>query len=160
MPRSQPWQCSRQGMSAVCGGVMPNAVHRAEEERRALRPLHVDALPEYDEAVVRVSREALVRVGRQAYSVPARFAGERLRVRGDETELEFWWNGTRVARTERLHELHGVGADGADDHDHQGDQHVGHAGRIGLPAGHDAEGRGEGVIEPPDRPGPASSPRR
>jgi hypothetical protein len=33
-----------------------------------------------------VSREALVRVGRQAYSVPARFAGERLRVRGDETD--------------------------------------------------------------------------
>jgi hypothetical protein len=84
---------------------------RAEEERRALRPLHVDALPEYDEAVVRVSREALVRVGRQAYSVPARFAGERLRVRGDETELEFWWNGTRVARTERHRGAQGVFVD-------------------------------------------------
>src|SRR6266404_5927269 len=44
---------------------------------------------------------ALCRVGKQAYSVPARYAGERLRVRVWETELEFVWNGEVVERTER-----------------------------------------------------------
>jgi len=46
-----------------------------------LRPLRVEPLPEYDEEAVGVSREALVRVGRQAYSVPARFVGKLLRAR-------------------------------------------------------------------------------
>jgi hypothetical protein len=74
---------------------------RFAEEQRCLRPLRVEPLPEYDEEAVRVSREALVRVGRQAYSVPARFVGERLRARLYETELEFWWNGQLIGRTER-----------------------------------------------------------
>jgi hypothetical protein len=40
-------------------------------------------------------------VGKQVYSVPARYAGERLRVRITETELEFYWNGEVVERTEK-----------------------------------------------------------
>jgi len=42
-----------------------------------------------------------VRVGQQVYSVPARYAGERLRVRITETELTFYCNGEVVERTEK-----------------------------------------------------------
>jgi hypothetical protein len=74
---------------------------RFEEERKSLRALAPTRWPEYDEELVAVSREALCRVGRQAYSVPARYAGERLRVRIWETELEFCFKGEVVERTER-----------------------------------------------------------
>jgi hypothetical protein len=74
---------------------------RFDLERAALRPLVATRWPEYDEEVVRVSREGLVRVGKQAYSVPARYVGERLRVRITETELEFHWNGEVIERTEK-----------------------------------------------------------
>jgi hypothetical protein len=40
-------------------------------------------------------------VGKHTYSVPARYAGERLRVRMTETELEFHWNGEVIERTEK-----------------------------------------------------------
>ena len=78
---------------------------RFEQERSTLRALPPTRWPEYDEEVVPVSREALCRVGKQAYSVPARYAGERLRVRIWETELEFFWNGEVVERTERREEF-------------------------------------------------------
>jgi hypothetical protein len=79
-----------------------------EQERSRLRALPPTRWPEYDEEVVPVSREALCRVGKQAYSVPARYAGERLRVRIWETELEFFWNGEVVERTERRRGHQGV----------------------------------------------------
>ena len=81
---------------------------RFEEERTRLRSLPPTRWPEYDEEAVRVSREALCRVGKQAYSVPARYAQERLRVRVWETELEFVWNGEVVERTERRRGKPGV----------------------------------------------------
>jgi hypothetical protein len=81
---------------------------RFEEERKRLRSLPPTRWPEYDEEVVRVSREALARVGKQAYSVPARYARERLRVRVWETELEFVWNGEVVERAERRRGKPGV----------------------------------------------------
>jgi len=74
---------------------------RFDIEWAALRPLAATRWPEYDEEVSKVSREALVRVGKEVYSVPARYAGERLRVRITETELEFYWNGEMVERTEK-----------------------------------------------------------
>ena len=74
---------------------------RFDTEWAALRPLAATRWPEYDEAVGKVSREALVRVGQQVYSVPARYAGERLRVRITETELTFYCNGEVVERTEK-----------------------------------------------------------
>jgi hypothetical protein len=81
---------------------------RFEQERSTLRTLPSTRWPEYEEEVVRVSREALCRVGKQAYSVPARYAQERLRVRIWETELEFVWNGEVVERTERRRGHQGV----------------------------------------------------
>jgi hypothetical protein len=81
---------------------------RFEPERRRLRALPPTRWPEYDEESVRVSREALCRVGKQAYSVPARYAQERLRVRVWETELEFVWNGEVIERTERRRGKPGV----------------------------------------------------
>jgi hypothetical protein len=74
---------------------------RLEQEKGCLGPLPAQRLAEHEEAVVRVSREGLVRVGRQAYSVPSRFAGERLRVRLYETELEFWWDAQLIGRSQR-----------------------------------------------------------
>ena len=74
---------------------------RFDLEWATLRPLVATRWPEYDEESVRVSREALVRVGKHTYSVPARYAGERLRVRMTETELEFHWNGEVIERTEK-----------------------------------------------------------
>lgn len=82
-----------------------------EEEKRSLRPLAAGRLAEHEEEMVRVSREGLARVGRQAYSVPARFAGERLRARVYETELEFWWNDKLICRTERHRGSQGVFVD-------------------------------------------------
>ena len=74
---------------------------RFDLECATLRPLVATRWPEYDEESVRVSREALVRVGKHTYSVPARYAGERLRVRMTETELEFHCNGEVIERTEK-----------------------------------------------------------
>lgn len=74
---------------------------RLAEERERLRPLVASRLADYEEEPVRVSREALVRVGKQTYSLPARYAGEVLRARLYETEIEFWWDGTLVERSER-----------------------------------------------------------
>src|SRR4029077_10688274 len=81
---------------------------RCEREQTTLRALPPTRWPEYDEEVLSVSREALCRVGKQAYSVPARYAGERLRVRIWETALEFVWNGEVVERTERRRGKPGV----------------------------------------------------
>jgi transposase len=84
---------------------------RLEQEKGALRPLPAQRLAEHEEAVVRVSREGLARVGHQAYSVPSRFAGERLRARLYETDLEFWWNDQLICRTERQRGDQGVFVD-------------------------------------------------
>ena len=81
---------------------------RFEQERQLLRALPSTRWPEYEEEPVPVSRQALARVGKQAYSVPARYAGERLRVRIWETELEFIWNGKLIERTERRRGKPGV----------------------------------------------------
>jgi hypothetical protein len=47
-------------------------------------------LPEYEEEEVRVNPEAIARVGKQGYSVPARWAGRRLRARISETTIAFY----------------------------------------------------------------------
>ena len=76
---------------------------RLEQERRVLQRLPAARLPEYEEEEVRVNLEAIARVGKQGYSVPARWAGRRLRARISETSttglIESWKSsGTAVAR--------------------------------------------------------------
>jgi len=63
---------------------------KADEEREKMRSLPPVRLPEYDEVEVRVNREGIIRVGKQGYSVPARYIGRRLRVRVSETELAIY----------------------------------------------------------------------
>jgi hypothetical protein len=68
-------------------------------------------LPEYEEEEVRVNLEAIARVGKQGYSVPARWAGRRLRARISETKIAFY-NGTdRVVEVERHRGSQGVYVD-------------------------------------------------
>lgn len=74
---------------------------RLEEECGRMQPLPPIRLPEYEELVGQVSRESLVRVGRQAYSVPARYIGQQVRVRAEELWLSFYWGGECIARVER-----------------------------------------------------------
>ena len=66
-----------------------------------MRPLPPIRLPEYEELVGQVSREALVRVGKQAYSVPARYIGQRVRVRAEELWLSFYCGQECIERVER-----------------------------------------------------------
>lgn len=74
---------------------------RLSEERARMQPLPPMRLPEYEELVGQVSRESLVRVGRQAYSVPARYIGQRVRVRAEELWLSFYCAAECIARVER-----------------------------------------------------------
>ncbi len=74
---------------------------RLEQERAQLRSLPARRLPEYEEVEVQVSREALVRVGKQGYSVPARWSGRRLRARISETKIIFYDGMQPVEEVER-----------------------------------------------------------
>ena len=84
---------------------------RLEQERRVLQRLPAVRLSEYEEEEVRVNLEAIARVGKQGYSVPARWAGRRLRARISETKIAFY-NGTdRVVEVERHRGSQGVYVD-------------------------------------------------
>jgi hypothetical protein len=74
---------------------------RLAEELALMQPLPSLRLPEYEELSAQVSREALVRVGRQAYSVPARYIGQRVRVRVEELWLWFYCGEQCIERVER-----------------------------------------------------------
>ncbi len=74
---------------------------RLQEECERMRALPALRLPEYDELSAQVSRESLVRVGKQAYSVPARYIGQRVRVRVEELWLSFYHGGECIERVER-----------------------------------------------------------
>lgn len=81
---------------------------RVVEELAVMKPLPSGRLPEYDEEEVRVSREAMVRVGKQAYSVPSRWAGSRLRARISETRIAFYRDELMVTEVERLRGASGI----------------------------------------------------
>jgi len=74
---------------------------QVRREREHLAPLPAERLPEYEEEEVRVNREAIVRVGKQAYSVPSRWAGAGLRARVTETAIRFYKGPVQVAEVER-----------------------------------------------------------
>jgi len=60
---------------------------------------------------VRVNLEAIARVGKQGYSVPARWAGRRLRARISETKIAFYNGADRVLEVERHRGSQGVYVD-------------------------------------------------
>ncbi len=88
------------------GGVMEQAnrlrFKRVAEEMPTMRPLVVSRLPEYVVAEAPVTAWSTVRVRRNAYSVPSRLIGERVRIRIYEDHLEVWYAGQLQVFVERL----------------------------------------------------------
>lgn len=72
-----------------------------ERELSAMHELPSIRLPEYEELTGWVSRESMVRVGRQSYSVPARYIGQQVRVRVEEGWLSFYYCQQCIERTVR-----------------------------------------------------------
>jgi hypothetical protein len=75
---------------------------RVAEERGSLRPLPLSRLAEYEDCETRVSREGIARVGRQGYSLPARWVGRSLRARWDERRIWFYDGADCVLEVERM----------------------------------------------------------
>jgi hypothetical protein len=75
---------------------------RVTEELEVMRVLRVDRLLEHKEIDVRVTSWSTIRVKRNAYSVPSRLIGERVRVRVYEDRIEVLLGGVLQLTTERL----------------------------------------------------------
>ena len=67
-----------------------------------MRPLCVERLREYREIDVPVTSWSTIRIKHNAYSVPSRLGGERLRVRLYEDRLEVYHGGTHQLSIPRL----------------------------------------------------------
>ena len=80
---------------------------RVTEELAVMRPLSVERLREYREIDVPVTSWSTIRIKYNAYSVPSRLRGERLRVRLFEDRLEVYHGGTPQLSIERLHGRNG-----------------------------------------------------
>ena len=80
---------------------------RVTEELAVMRPLSVERLREYREIDVPVTSWSTIRIKYNAYSVPSRLRGERLRVRLFEDRLEVYHGGTQQLSIERLHGRNG-----------------------------------------------------
>lgn len=75
---------------------------RLEEELSVMRVLDVRALPEWDDAYVRVNKWGTIRVERNNYSVPTRLRDQWIRVKIYEERIEVWYRGVMQLSTERL----------------------------------------------------------
>lgn len=76
---------------------------RLAEEIAAMEPLAVARLPEWSEVEVGVTAWSTIRVKSNAYSVPSRLIGERVRARIYDDRVEVFYAGERELVTERLH---------------------------------------------------------
>ncbi len=74
---------------------------RLAVELDAMRQLRVERLPEYSEVEVGVSGWSTIRVKHNAYSVPSRLQGERVRVRIFDARLEVFHGGQHQLTIER-----------------------------------------------------------
>ena len=75
---------------------------RVDEELAAMQSLNVDRLPEYVEVDVVVTSWSTIRIKRNAYSLPSRLRGERVRVRIFDDRLEVRYAGELQADVPRL----------------------------------------------------------
>jgi Mu transposase-like protein len=75
---------------------------KVEEELAAMKPLSVQRLVEYSELEVVVTAWSTIRVQHNAYSVPSRLVGQRVRVRVYEDKLEVLHAGKPQLVVERL----------------------------------------------------------
>lgn len=76
-------------------------------ERPALRALPCQRGTDYTETMVRVTSSSTVSYAKVLYSVPARFIGERLRLRAYDDRLELFHGGQRLLTLKRLHSAPG-----------------------------------------------------
>lgn len=76
--------------------------HRWAEEQAALQPLPTQPLDPCREERVRVSRFSTIRVGKQTYSVPARFIGTHLRVEIRQDTVDLFHHTHHVGTLPRL----------------------------------------------------------
>ena len=72
------------------------------EELAVMRPLDVKRFPEYSENEVTVSTWGTIRIKKNAYSVPSRLKGHRVRVRIYDDVLEVFYRGVKQLTMERL----------------------------------------------------------
>jgi len=84
-----------------------NRSTRLREELSVMRPLNTSWLPEFKELDVQVTSWSTIRVKYNAYSVPSRLIGERLRVRIYDDRIEVWYAGRHELSMERLHGRNG-----------------------------------------------------
>ena len=75
---------------------------RLEEELAAMEPLVCRRLPAWTEAQIRVTSWSTIRVKHNAYSMPARLIGERVRVRLYDDRIEVYFAGALQLSTPRL----------------------------------------------------------
>jgi hypothetical protein len=80
---------------------------KLQDELAVMTPLRVDRLAEYREWDVRVSSWSTVRVGYNAYSVPSRLCGEKLKARVYDDRIEMIYGGEPQLTVERLHGRNG-----------------------------------------------------
>lgn len=80
---------------------------KLHDEPAVMRKLSVKRLPEYTEVEVPVTSWSTIRVKYNAYSVPSRLIGERVRVRIYDDRLEVFLGGVRQLTIERLHGRNG-----------------------------------------------------
>jgi len=76
---------------------------RLADELALMRVLRVTRLVEYEEQDVEVTSWSTIRVKKNAYSVPSRLIGERVRVRVYDDRLEVYYSSRLELVVERLH---------------------------------------------------------
>jgi len=72
------------------------------EELAVMKPLQVKRLPEYSEEDIGVSTWGTIRVKKNAYSVPSRLKGHRVKVRIYDDRLEVYYRNVHQLTMERL----------------------------------------------------------
>lgn len=80
---------------------------RLSEELAQMRPVSLVGISDFVEQEVRVTAWGTVRVMKNAYSVPSRLIGLKVKVRADETHLEIFYNSKSQLRMERLPGING-----------------------------------------------------
>jgi hypothetical protein len=73
-----------------------------DQELARMRPLPVRRMDAFREVDVTVARSSVVRILHNAYSVPSRLIGHRLRARIYADEIELYYHGQVVERLERI----------------------------------------------------------
>ena len=76
--------------------------HQLDQELQRMRPLPARRLDAFREQDVTVARSSVVRIMHNAYSVPSRLIGHRLRARIYADYIELYYRGCAVERLERI----------------------------------------------------------